>query len=657
MIRSDFIKVNRGRPLIPYYNRIRGTVWIFLLLGFFVYPNCARAASDEKILDFHSRIEVHTDGHLVVTETIKVVASGDRIKRGIYREFPTDYVTDSGEEMRVGFKVLSVSKEGRSEPYHTERQSKSIRIYFGEKNTYLKPEIYTYTFIYQTDRQLGFFADHDELYWNVTGNRWEFEIEKARATVILPEQTEILKATAYTGRHGSKEQAFVQQSTEMGDPTFTTTHRLKPYEGLTIVVAWPKGVVDEPTLSDQISSSLRQNAGFIFALIGFITMFAYYLNTWVKVGRDPAKGTIIPRFKPPDGFSPAAVRYVDNRRFDKKSLAVALVSLAIKGALRIKWDDEKIYTLEKTKTPDPALLSKGEKGVLKQLFGEDGHLELRKNKYQPRVQQAVSVLQQTLNSDLDKACFVHNAHYLIPGVGIIIAMLIGIILTSKDIASTMGMSLWLGMWTSGCFFLAMQVLKAWRKKSSGLISRINRSRIFITLFTLPFLGAELAGIFMFSKMVSSRAALFFIAAILLTFLFYYLLKAPTLHGRAMLDQIEGFRQYLTIAESERLKILNPPVKTPELFEKFLPYAMALDVEKEWTAQFETLLQQANNGQGHRMGWYHGGLGDGMGTMADNLGHGLSSAVASSAVAPGSSSGFGGGGSSGGGGGGGGGGGW
>ena len=144
---------------------------------------------------------------------------------------------------------------------------------------------------------------------------------------------------------------------------------------------------------------------------------------------------------------------------------------------------------------------------------------------------------------------------------------------------------------------------------------------------------------------------------MLTVFFFHLLKAPTLYGRAMLDHIEGFRQYLTIAESERLKILNPPIKTPELFEKMLPYAMALDVEKEWSKQFESLLNQANSGQGHRMGWYHGGLADGSDSIADNLGHGLTGAVASSAAAPGSSSGFGGSGSSGGGGGGGGGGGW
>ncbi len=645
-----------SHPPVPGFNQTRWTVWIFLLLGFFIFPHCTLAASDEKILDFHSRIEVHTDGHLVVTETIKVVASGDRIKRGIYRDFPTDYETDSGKEMRVDFKVLAVSKNGRSEPYHVKRQMNGQRIYIGSEDIFLKPGIYTYTLTYRTDRQLGFFNDHDELYWNVTGNGWEFEIEKAGATVILPRQTELLKSTAYTGPRGSKEKAFVRKVTEMGDPAFATTRRLRPNEGLTIVVAWPKGVVEEPTLSENVSDALKRNTGFVMALIGFVTLFTYYLRSWVKVGRDPAKGTIIPRFDPPEGLSPAAVRYIDRQRFDKKCMATALVSLAVKGALTIIWDDAKIYTLEKREPTDPTLLSKGEKRILSHLFAADHRLELGKVN-DTRIRGALKTLQQILDTDLGKVCFIRNRRYLIPGLGITIAMLIGVILTAKDIAAAAGISLWLSGWTVGCLFLGIMVLKVWRAGTGSFFSRINLPSLFITLFALPFWGAEVFGIIVFAQTVSFRAALFFVGSIVLTVLFYHLLKAPTLYGRAMLDQVEGFRQYLTIAESERLKILNPPFRTPELFEKMLPYAMALDVEKEWSAQFETLLQQANGGQGHRMGWYHGSRPGEIGAITNTLGNGLSSAVASASVAPGSSSGFGGGGSSGGGGGGGGGGGW
>jgi uncharacterized membrane protein len=153
-----------------------------------------------------------------------------------------------------------------------------------------------------------------------------------------------------------------------------------------------------------------------------------------------------------------------------------------------------------------------------------------------------------------------------------------------------------------------------------------------------------------------------IAAIVLVFLnaiFQYLLRAPTVAGRKLLDQIEGFRMYMTTAEEERLKILNPPEKTPELFERYLPYALALDCENEWNTKFAAVLAAAAAAGAVAPMWYSGSNWDWgrSGSFTSSLGSGLASSVASASTAPGSSSGSGGGGSSGGGGGGGGGGGW
>jgi uncharacterized membrane protein len=152
-----------------------------------------------------------------------------------------------------------------------------------------------------------------------------------------------------------------------------------------------------------------------------------------------------------------------------------------------------------------------------------------------------------------------------------------------------------------------------------------------------------------------------IVAILgINMLFAWLIKAPTLHGRKIMDEIEGFKMYLSIAEKERLNLLNPPERTPELFEKFLPYAIALGVENKWGNQFTSVFSglEQDGGQYHPT-WYHGhhmsrfAISD----FTSSLGSSLSSSINSSASPPGSSSGGGGGGSSGGGGGGGGGGGW
>ena len=136
------------------------------------------------------------------------------------------------------------------------------------------------------------------------------------------------------------------------------------------------------------------------------------------------------------------------------------------------------------------------------------------------------------------------------------------------------------------------------------------------------------------------------------------MKAHTLHGRKVVDQIEGFRQYLGVAEEARLEALNPPNKTPELFERFLPYAIALDVENHWAKRFAGVLAAAA-AAGATSSWYSGSSdwGSNPTGLAHHLGSGLTSTISSAATAPGSSSGSGGGGFSGGGGGGGGGGGW
>ena len=184
------------------------------------------------------------------------------------------------------------------------------------------------------------------------------------------------------------------------------------------------------------------------------------------------------------------------------------------------------------------------------------------------------------------------------------------------------------------------------------------------LFLVPFVGAGvlIPATAWAAGAISPVLKIFAIAAALLAMcnlLFYWLLKAPTRQGRGTLDQIEGFRMYMTTAEEERLKVLHPPEKTPALFERDLPYAMALDCENEWNNKFSSILAAAAaaGAVGAIGGWYYGSGGFNSRNFGQDLGSSLTSSISSSGVAPGSTSGSSGGGSSGGGGGGGGGSGW
>jgi uncharacterized membrane protein len=147
---------------------------------------------------------------------------------------------------------------------------------------------------------------------------------------------------------------------------------------------------------------------------------------------------------------------------------------------------------------------------------------------------------------------------------------------------------------------------------------------------------------------------------LIMVLFAIIMKRPTLRGRQLLDEMLGFKDYLEIAEKNELNLRNPPEKTPQLFEAYLPYALALGVDQSWSEKFSEVLASSRQADGtaYSPAWYSGGWNSrNLGSTMSNLSGGLNTAISSSVTPPGSASGGGGGGFSGGGGGGGGGGGW
>src|SRR5262249_18626112 len=157
------------------------------------------------------------------------------------------------------------------------------------------------------------------LYWNVSGNGWVFSMDDVEASVELPPgaASQVMEMDAYTGAQGAKGKDFVV-SKDFGKILYRTTKHLPAYEGLTIVVTWPKGFVAEPTPAQKRAYFIKDNLGILTGVLGLVLIFLYYFTMWVEVGRDPATGTIIPLFQPPDGFSPAAVRNLSRMGYDEK---------------------------------------------------------------------------------------------------------------------------------------------------------------------------------------------------------------------------------------------------------------------------------------------------------------------------------------------------
>ncbi|MGH8508959.1 MAG: DUF2207 domain-containing protein, partial [Gammaproteobacteria bacterium] len=300
---------------------------LILALAFLLPAQLANA--DERILSYDSRIRILQDSQLEVTETLLVRAEGTHIKRGIFREFPTVYAGRQGRRSTVGFELRAVRRDGKDEPYHLERRDNGVAIYVGREDVFLSPGEYRYAITYRTDRQLGFFADHDELYWNVTGHGWTFAIDKARAELHLPAGVpgDRVHLEAYTGPEGAQGQAYTAEMQD-GLPVFETTRRLAPGEGITIVATWPKGFVSPPAGADEISYALRDNQPLLYAMAGLAAILGYYLLVWLKLGRDPQGGVIIPRYQLPAGESPASTRVLSQMGYDNHCFVAGVLSLA-----------------------------------------------------------------------------------------------------------------------------------------------------------------------------------------------------------------------------------------------------------------------------------------------------------------------------------------
>jgi len=637
------------------------------------------AEADERILSFHSDITVHEDAHLTVKETIIVLSEANKIKHGMYRDFPQRYEEATGKIRKVGFRVVGVKRGGKPEPYVTKDYENGVRTYIGKDDVTLPPGKYEYELTYTTDHQLGFFNDYDELYWNVTGNGWDFVIDKATAEIHLPKDAgrHILKTAGYTGTEGSKDQNFRSETSHDETVRFETTASLSFHEGLTVAVSWPKGYVRqesppeliEPLTDwDKLINSIkpRGSTGTFLALAGLLLLAGYYGMVWMSAGKDPEAGTIMVLYNPPARLSPAVMRYISRMGYDNKAFTAALINLAVKGLVTIQ-DDDGEYTVRK-KADAETDLSPEEGKLYRRLFSAGAELKLEQKNHRD-IRAALTEVKEYLKLKCERIFFVTNRKYFIVGL-----VLTAIFLLVSGISSAISkgglpvfifICIWLTGWSVGVILLIKQVFSSWKMAiASRGWNRLGStgSAIFITCFALPFLGGEGFGMYVLAMSTSFVMPLFLLAAMTVNYLFFHLLKAPTLAGRKMLDEIEGFKRFLAATEQDRLNTLNPADRTPQLFEKFLPYALALDVEQQWAEQFSGIIDKASaageTGQYHPV-WYSGSSWGSLGAaaFASSLGDSFSNAISSSSTAPGSSSGSGGGGSSGGGGGGGGGGGW
>ncbi|WP_340692107.1 DUF2207 domain-containing protein, partial [Hyphomonas sp.] len=485
------------------------------------------AMAEERINRFDVDITVQTNGDIVVSETLAVTSEGYQIRRGILRNLPR-YYDDDGAKLPYDYMIMQVTRDGAREPYSTETDGNALIVRIGSADVFLENGPHVYEITYRVKNQIRYFADHDEIYWNATGNYWDFPIDAATATITLPQGARVTAFDAYTGGLGTAGKDFTHQSN--GDShVFTTTRALQSGEGLTVAVGVEKGVIDPPSSADETRRWWQRNGSLAILLASLLGVFGFSMRNFNKVGRDPVKGPVFPRYAPPEGYSPAGVHYIYYRSLaGHKALIATLMNLAVKGHLKIEAGKKKQTTLTRTpETEKPATLAAEDVTLEAGLFRSDNALTLGK-KYDATFTAAYTTFQLALSRAYGAKYFKWNIGYSI------LALLL----------------------SGGALALAITQATQWSWWHTGVVISL----------------AALNGWFM------------------------YLMPAPTRKGQAVRTEIEGFKLYMETAEKLQLNAVEvgseaPPPMTTERYETFLPYAVALGVEKPWTKHFERLIPE------------------------------------------------------------------
>lgn len=508
-------------------------------------------AQAERIPSFSAELTINADGKVQIVEKIAVEAQGREIRRGIVRHIPLRYSDGSGKTFKVGFDLAGVTRDGGAEQYKAEDSGDGVDIYIGNPQRFISHGWHEYEIRYTVQWVLGHFDDHDELYWNVTGNEWTFPITQASANVHLPAVVEprLVQIAGYTGPSGARggDLKWVQTGNTV---RFEATRALGAGEGLTIVLGFPPGLVAEPEppaanwqggirgnaaetpqqaaqrlASEQAARRKQTGRTEGAGMLGLGALAVFYWLLWLRVGRDPRRGPVYMQSEPPEGLSPGAMRYLNTRGNTGTALTLALLNMAQKGVISIAEDAGGDYKL-KVESGDEARLAPEELEAYRAVFKNDREIEVKPASH-ARFSKAQEKAAESLKAQFGRGYFSNNESGC--GLGCLVTLLV---------------------------LAAIAIV-------GGSVGALFGSPLLITL-TLGALG--------------------------LSALFARLLPAYTKRGRELLDKIEGYKLVLTGGNPELTF-----ARTAEQAEQFgsqLPYALALDVQTAWARLFSGALDEA-----------------------------------------------------------------
>ncbi|MFZ5979504.1 MAG: DUF2207 domain-containing protein [Candidatus Zixiibacteriota bacterium] len=483
---------------------------------------------------YHADIEIHENSDISVTETIEVEFSRER--HGIYRDIPYKYKDEFGSVLTTPLDVISVTDyQGGGHPYKVTRQGGFVNIRIGDPDRYVDGR-QVYTISYRVSNILMFFEDHDELYWNVTGNEWKAPIRHAEATIkILGGKTSSsLMASCYTGRMGSREKNCDWQA-NTNQATFVCLRELSSGEGFTVALDWDKGIVTPPTAWQKFLWKLNIRDNWIVILPLFMLLFMFY--RWYNVGRDPkVRDAVVVRYQPPEfdtkPLNAAEVGMLVDEKLDQRDITATVIGLAEKGFLKIESitneglialfnkTDYKLIKIENDKKD----LSAFERQLLHDLFKYEGN-EIQISELKNKFYRSLPSLKKLVSRSLvDKRYFK----------------------TGPDEVR-------------GKYILLTIVITA----VFGVL-------YYLTGFWSPVL-----------------AVVCFVISFFIGVLFSNIMPAKTRAGAMAHMEILGFQEFMNRADKDKIERMGKQ----DFFYKYLPYAIALDVVDHWSQAFKDIFME------------------------------------------------------------------
>jgi uncharacterized membrane protein len=517
-------------------SRLSKTISIlFLLLA--AWNFAVKAERSIVISSFECEVLVHTNGTIDVEERIWPRFTGSW--NGIIRLIPIQYRDRLGLNYTLRLDLQSIT-DGTGNPYKYEAGREGHHRKYKIWVPQARDATRTIVIRYRVYNGLKFFDSHDELYWNITGDEWEMPIERVSARIFLPEALQGIRTTAFTGGYGASEQAAsIDQSGNL--VTVRTTRPLSFREGLTVAVAWNPGIIRRPTTLDKVGGLLRSNWLFVLPLLAFFGMY----KLWYFRGRDPRLNPIVALYEPPEGMCPAEMGTLVDNSPDLRDITATLVDLAVRGYILIEerekdqlfglWS-KKTYQFELRK-PDWKELKPHERRLLEALFKGGSRPSVELTELQNQFYKELPVIRDRIFDALIGKGYYERRPDKVRQAFIAAGIILGVIV--------------------GYVGVLVSQQYGWSE-------------------TTAVISAILTG--------------------LIVLVFGWFMPARTSAGARALEHALGFEEFLERVESDRFARV---IKTPEMFEKYLPYALALGVEKNWAQAFEGIYQ----GQPE---WYRGG---------------------------------------------------